>query len=162
MQKVFFYILIVVLIKVSSIANSDMKVIGAIENVYIPSVDIVQKARIDTGATLTSIHAIATKYFEKDAQKWVTFTMEDSDKNLIEQTLPVVKIIHVKRGIEYKKQKRYVVKMCITLGDITKIVDVSLNNRTNMKYPILIGRNFLKGDAIVDVSQKFVTKIEEK
>jgi hypothetical protein len=35
--------------------------------------------------------------------------------------------------------------------DFQKVVTVSLNNRTDMAYPLLIGRNFLRGDFLVDV-----------
>lgn len=155
MQKIFFYVICLAILKVYCVAGQ--MTVGGVENVYVSSMNTTQQARIDTGATLTSIHAIDVVEFEKNDQKWVKFKIED-DNHFVEKSLPIIKIIHIKRGVGYKKQKRYVVKMNITLGALTKEVKVSLNDRTNMKYPILIGRNFLKRDIIVDVSQKFIIK----
>ena len=55
-------------------------------------------------------------------------------------------------------ERRLVVLMTMTLGSMTEQVEFSLNDRSDMEHPVLIGRNFLRNNAIVDVSQEFIAK----
>ena len=48
--------------------------------------------------------------------------------------------------------------MTLTLGSMTEQIDVSLSERASMTYPVLIGRNFLRNLAIVDVSQRLIAE----
>ncbi len=43
------------------------------------------------------------------------------------------------------------------MGSINEVTEVSLADREKFEFPVLIGRNFLEGEAVVDVSRKFVT-----
>jgi hypothetical protein len=45
------------------------------------------------------------------------------------------------------------VRLALQWKDFSKEVLVTLNDRTDMTYPLLIGRNFLQGDFLVDVDQ---------
>jgi hypothetical protein len=47
---------------------------------------------------------------------------------------------------------RYKVRLTLQWKDVRKEVLVTLNDRTDMEYPLLVGRNFLRGDFLVDVS----------
>lgn len=131
-------------------------VIGSIENISVLPLNLRFKARIDTGAKTSSIDAQNIKEFDKDGKKWVKFSLKDSDNHLIEQTYLVSRIVNIKSGVNKKPQKRYVVKMRVKLGKVERIIDVSLNDRTHLKYPFLVGRNFLNGNFIVDVSHSYV------
>lgn len=143
------------------VTNDSKIVVGAAEYVYIPLLDLTLKARIDTGATTTSMHALDIKEFERDGEKWVKFKFENSKGKLTDWSLPVERIVSIKRH-GMKNQKRYVVKIRVNLGKISQLVDVSLTNREKFSYPALIGRNFLNGYAVVDVSKKYVTKPTKK
>jgi hypothetical protein len=50
-------------------------------------------------------------------------------------------------------ERRYVVRMWVMLGEIRSKIDVNLSDRTDFEYPLLIGRNFLMDNMIVDVSR---------
>jgi len=139
------------------ISEGSKIVVGANEYVYIPSLKLKYKAKIDTGATTTSIHALDIKEFERDGKKWVKFKIDDKNGRLIEKYLPLTRVVNIKRHNE-KSQKRYVVKMRINLGKISEVVEVTLTNRSQFLYPVLIGRNYLNGYVIVDVSKKYLTK----
>jgi hypothetical protein len=45
--------------------------------------------------------------------------------------------------------------MRITLGEVSRIIDVNLNNRNAYEYPVLIGRNFLRDNFIVDIAKRY-------
>jgi len=126
----------------------EAKIIGAVELVKVVDVDATKKARIDTGATTTSIDAQNIVMFERDGKKWVKFTFAGKK---IEKKM--VGIVSIKRhGAEDVKRPSIMIRLA--LGDTTRNVKVTLADRSKFTYPILIGRNFLKDMFIVDVSRK--------
>ena len=55
-------------------------------------------------------------------------------------------------------ERRYVVRMWISVGDSRSRIDVNLADRSGFEYPLLIGRNFLTDTMIVDVSRHHTSK----
>lgn len=131
-------------------------VIGALEYVRLVPPNVVLKARIDTGAKTTSIDAREITPFERDGKQWVRFVCVFGKKeHTIERK--VVKTVQIKRhGAE--SQDRYVVKMRVILGDVSQLISVNLSDREEYKYPVLIGRNFLRDFFMVDVAKKYQFK----
>jgi len=129
-------------------------VLGRAEYVYIPSEKLKLKAKIDTGATTTSLHASNIKDFERDGKKWVKFTLENEKGESIEKSLPISRTVYIKRH-GAKNQKRYVVQMRINVSNSSQLVEVTLTDRSKFEYPMLIGKNFLTGLILVDVSKKY-------
>ncbi len=140
------------------VTTKDKLLVGGLEYVYIPSSKVTLKARVDTGAKTSSIHAIDVKEFERDGKRWVKFKLVSGKKSFIEKALPVFRTVRIKQDADLDSQRRYVVKMRINLGTISQLAEVTLNDRSNLLYPVLIGRNYLNGVAIVDVSKKYLTK----
>jgi len=132
-------------------------VIGALEKIRILPADIIYDARIDTGATTTSIHAANIDIFERDGKKWVKFDLEGKDKTeTVEMKIKEFK--NIKRH-GAPDQIRAVVTIHLVLGNISQMVDVTLNDRSKFTYPGLIGRNFLKpNNILVDVSKEYTVK----
>lgn len=129
------------------------KTIGATEYVRLVPPNIVLKARIDTGAKTTSIDARHITPFERDGKQWVRFVCMDGKKeHTIEKK--VIKTVQIKRHGE-DSQDRYVVKMRLVLGKVSQLISVNLNDRSAYRYPVLIGRNFLKDYFVVDVAKKY-------
>lgn len=115
------------------------------------------EARIDTGAATTSIHAEDQQLVEKDGKRWVRFSLLDPDKGenvFIEKRLR--RTVLIKKSDEEEPQRRYVVRLWLTLGDKRSLVDVTLTDREHMEYSLLIGRNLLVDNMIVDVSRKHI------
>ncbi|GIT99033.1 hypothetical protein TSL1_18540 [Sulfurovum sp. TSL1] len=131
-------------------------IIGALEYVRLVPPNVVLKARIDTGAKTTSIDARDITPFERDGKQWVRFVCVSGEKEYtIERK--VVRTVQIKRhGTE--SQDRYVVEMRIILGNVSQLISVNLNDRDEYKYPVLIGRNFLRDFFMVDVAKKYQFK----
>lgn len=129
------------------------KIIGAVENVRLIPPNVVLKARIDTGAKTTSIDARNITPFEHEGKQWVRFDCV-SGKIVHAIEKKVISTVQIKRHGK-SPQTRFVVKMRITLGDVSRLVDVNLNNRDAYTYPILIGRNFLRDNFIVDIATRY-------
>jgi len=143
----------------SSTAAYEKLVIGEAEYVRIPVLDAVFKARIDTGATTTSIHATDIEMFERDGKPWARFVVKNPGlKKKYPLEMPVARIAKIKKRGEDGETERPAVELDLTLGEATKPVKVNLADRKGFEYPLLIGRDFLRGLAIVDVSKKYTQK----
>lgn len=127
-------------------------IIGEVENVRLIPPNVILKSRIDTGAKTTSIDARNITPFERDGKQWVRFDILTGEK---EQTMErkVIKTVQIKRHGK-ASQDRYVINMRIILGNVSRLIHVNLNDREAYKYPVLIGRNFLRDYFIVDVAKK--------
>jgi hypothetical protein len=136
--------------------DKHLPIVGAVEWVTVEPGNVRLEARIDTGAATTSIHVEDQQLVEKDGKRWVQFSVVDpatGEKVAFEQRLRRTAVI---KTSDRDKEKRYVVKLWISLGDARSLVDVTLTDRGHMEYPMLIGRNMLVDNMIVDVSRKHV------
>lgn len=135
----------------------DKLLVGRVENVLILPQEFKLKAKVDTGAKTSSLHAMNLTEFERDGKSWVRFAMLDpkSDEKIYFER-PVVRKTKVKQQ-NTDVQHRPTVSMSIIFGPIEEQVDFTLADRTGYLYQVLIGRNFLRDRAIVDVSRTFIT-----
>ncbi|WOJ94107.1 RimK/LysX family protein [Congregibacter variabilis] len=134
--------------------RSRYPLIGEQEWALVEPGDLVLEARIDTGAETSSIHAENIQLLEKDSKRWVRFTVKDPDSDReIQLERRLHRRILVKQTGSDDYDRRYVVRMWITLGDTRTWLDVSLSDRDDFDFPLLIGRNMLMDAFAVDVSQ---------
>ncbi len=131
---------------------SDRVVLGRVEWVTISSQNIRVKARIDSGAATSSIHATKIEEKTMDGKRYVQFETLDEDNKpyvLLKEVIKSARIKSATGGME----SRYVVSMKINIGNQDHDIKVNLTNRDHMKYKFLVGRNLLIGNFVVDVSQ---------
>ncbi|QTH07296.1 ATP-dependent zinc protease [Vibrio fluvialis] len=137
--------------------TSDGKLIlGEKEWVYVPGLKENFLARIDTGATTSSISAVDVVPFERDGKDWVKFRIEHEGIKSEETSLPVERWVHIRQSSTDDTQRRAVVVAWIQIGDLKEKTEFTLADRTHLTYPLLLGRSFFKDVAVVDVSRKFV------
>jgi hypothetical protein len=128
-------------------------IIGEIEPVYVLPLEDAFAARIDTGATTSSIDAANIVEFERDGKSWVSFDVINREsRKTYSYKKRMVKNINIVRGGE--NEERYVVKMDIKIGNQVLSRNFTLTDRSKFKFQVLIGRNVLSGLAVVDVNQK--------
>ena len=126
-------------------------VIGAVERIYFLPMKSPFLARVDTGATTSSIDAINIKRFERDGQRWVSFTLQNREtKEKMDFEKPLSRRVKITRVGE--EEHRVTVNMDVKMGNETFNAEFTLNEREDFEYQGLIGRNSLSGRAIVDVS----------
>ncbi|USH04265.1 ATP-dependent zinc protease [Grimontia kaedaensis] len=137
-------------------------VMGEKEWVRVDDINVIAKARVDTGATTSSISAIDIKEFERNGEEWVSFrlALDEKESDLIE--LPVVRTVRIIQSSTEGYDRRYVVEMPITIGDVTESTEFTLRDRHHLNFPVLLGRTYLKGTAVVDVSRQYVQPKPEK
>jgi hypothetical protein len=146
--------------KAAECPGGDKVIIGEAEKIRILPADVIYDARIDTGATTTSLHAGNMEFFERDGKKWVKFDLEGENKTETVE-MKIKEYRNIKRH-GAPDQKRPVVTVRLVLGHISQMVDVTLNDRSRFTYPGLVGRNFLRDMMIVDVSKKYTAKPAKK
>ena len=146
-------------------ADSAKSIFGWVEKVRIDSEELTLRAKLDTGATTSSLNAQNIEHFERDGDEWVRFEVADpkDDKKGIEFERKIERGVKIKRhGGEF--QRRDVVRMGICLGHVYREVEVSLADRKGFNYQVLIGRNFMEGFVVVDPDSTFTAdpSCEEK
>ncbi len=141
-----------------SVKTSDGKLIlGEQEWVYIKGLNINVKARIDTGATTSSVSANNIERFERDGKDWVKFTLAHNEKSSKEYSLPVERWVKIKQSSNVNKlQERAVIVAWVQVGDVKVHTEFTLTDRTHLNFGMLMGRSFFRDIAVVDVSKKYV------
>ena len=139
----------------SSKSIGNKLIVGEVEWLWIEAVNRVYEARVDTGATTSSISALDITPFEKDGKRWVRFRLSPDDSgDSFEVEAPLVRYVRIRQASTDELDRRPVAKLTVRLGKMTEVGEFTLNDRTEMNYPILLGREFLKDIAIVDVARK--------
>lgn len=143
--------------------RSDSKqVIGATARLTEMSSGLVFPARIDTGAQSCSLHVEKIEIQDESTSrlrnvgKSARVLLKDADGNTKWIDTKIAEAIRVKSSTLKNGEfdRRYKVRLTLKWKNLEKMVLVTLNDRTDMEYPLLIGRNFLRGDFLVDVEKK--------
>lgn len=117
------------------------------EWVQLPSVGVPWiKAKLDTGARTSSIHAYKVKPFTRDGEEWVRFTVRPWQDSIEDETV-VECPVHDRRLIRSSSghvQKRYVVLLTVVLMGREVEAEFTLSNRDQMGFRMLIGRQALR------------------
>lgn len=136
----------------------NLPIIGEVEDVTVDPPGVKLEARIDTGAASSSIHAESIQLVERDGKRYVRFSVLNPEtKELLDVESKLRRIVRIKQQTgEY--ERRYVVRLWLSMGDIKESVDVTLTDRSDFEFPLLVGRNLLTDTAIVDVSRNHTLK----
>lgn len=138
---------------------TDSQILGWREWIGFPELGIPRvKAKVDTGARTSCLHAFLVEPFERDGRQWVHFDMhptQGSSSEVIRCEAPVLerRIIRDSGGHE---ELRYVIETVITLGDQRLRTEVTLTDRDSMKFRALLGRTAIRGRYLVDSSRSYV------
>ncbi|UVI38687.1 ATP-dependent zinc protease family protein [Qipengyuania spongiae] len=131
--------------------RKNLPVVGWRELVHLPELGLhALPAKIDTGARTSSLHATVIDEYERDGEQYVRFAVDFSEQ----QVRQVCEAVHVDwRGITSsngKTQRRRIVKTPLKIGSVEFRAEISLADRSDMKFPMLIGRSSLRRRFVVD------------
>jgi hypothetical protein len=138
------------------IGDAPIRRIGPVTTVTEVSTGLPFRARVDTGATTCSIHyeAIeiedAAESPEENVGKPVRILVRNPDGK--SRWIDTKIADHVVVRTSTDDDERYKVQLKLRWENVEKKVLVTLSDREKMKYPVLLGRNFLRGDFLVDVN----------
>jgi len=136
-------------------------IIGWREWVTLPELGVNRiKAKIDTGARTSAIHAFDIEVSKKGGQEWVRFAIHPFQKNDTEiQTCTCpVRDIRVITNSGGTREQRVVIETLLTIGDLSWPIEMTLTNRDEMGFRMLLGRTAMKGRFLVDPGKSFCLK----
>lgn len=145
-------------------------ILGWVEYVDIMPWGLHTKAKLDTGAKTSSMHAEDIEIFEKKGKEWARFVFEYTEKKggkVHRPTIeaPIKRYVLIKRH-KHKTQRRAVVELEICIDNEIYKTQFSLIDRSRFIYPVLLGRRLLKEAALVDADRTFLgqkdCKVAEK
>ena len=139
---------------------SDNKVIlGSEEWCSFPELGIPTiKARVDSGAKTSALHAINIAPFIKNESNWVKFDINPIQNNLktvIHCEAPLIDKRIVKSSSGFREQ-RYVIQTNLQIGSSKWPIEMTLTNRDSMGFRMLLGREAMSGRVLVDPEQKYL------
>jgi hypothetical protein len=141
--------------------SSACPVIGWREWVGLPDFGVDKiKVKVDTGARTSALHAHRITKFTKDNATYVRFFVHPTQRKKkpeIECTALVVDEREVKNS-GGKATKRFVIRTQIKVGDATWPIELTLTNRDEMGFRMLLGRQAVRRRFLVDPGRSYATK----
>jgi ribosomal protein S6--L-glutamate ligase len=116
------------------------------------------KARVDSGAKTSALHAINIAPFKKDTQNWVKFDInpiQNNVKTVIHCEAPLVDKRIVKSSSGFREE-RYVIQTNLEIGNSNWLIEMTLTNRDSMGFRMLLGREAMSGRVMVDPEQQYL------
>ncbi|WP_405030442.1 ATP-dependent zinc protease family protein [Nocardioides bizhenqiangii] len=122
------------------------------------------KAKLDTGARTSALHAFDIEEIDRDGQAWVRFSIhpwQGNAEDAVTAALPVHDVRHV-RSSSGHVQERYVVLVAVRIGLRRVTTEVTLTRRDEMGFRLLIGREALRQGFVVDPGRSYMGGRPEK
>jgi len=138
--------------------------VGWRERLSLPGLGIEKiKAKIDTGARTSCLHAFKLESFTKDDKLWVRFWIHPTQHNTEEVVICEAEVIEerIVRDSGGHEESRYVIESEICLGGQTWRAEITLTNRENMAFRMLLGRTAMHKRIVVDPTASFLIPFEE-
>lgn len=134
-------------------------ILGWREWVGLPDLAISHiKAKVDTGAKTSALHAYYVTPYQQEGKTWVRFGLHPLQKDsltCIECVAPVKDLRRVTDSGGHTEE-RYVIETTLVIHGEAFPIEVTLTDRENMRFRMLLGRSALKHRFLVDSSQSFV------
>jgi hypothetical protein len=116
------------------------------------------KAKLDTGARTSALHAFDLERFEKDGATWVRYSVhpwQRSDAGAVDVEHEVHDVRTVRSSSGYADE-RFVVMMDISLVGRTITAEMTLSRRDEMGFRMLVGREALRQGFVVDPARSYL------
>ncbi|MCM8558361.1 ATP-dependent zinc protease [Sphingomicrobium sediminis] len=120
------------------------------------------KAKVDTGARTSAIHAWKVRHFERDGREHISFCLhplQDNDSYVVEAEAPLLEMRKV-RSSNGQEQRRFVIETEVEISDTRYPIELTLTNRDEMGFRMLLGRQALRRRWLVDPGKSYLTRAD--
>lgn len=139
--------------------TEQLPVVGWREWLVLPELGIKQiKAKVDTGARTSALHAYYVDPFKRHGETWVRFGIhpKQHDSNFKLECEARVRDRRVVSDSGGHKERRYVIETQLVLGGFRWKSELTLTDRDSMKFRMLLGRRALNGRFLVDPARSYL------
>ncbi len=146
----------------TTVVESEEKItVGQLERIRIEPQGAVLTARIDTGANSNSLSAEDLVYFERDGEDWVRFNVRTDDGQVTTMEREVQRHVRVIQQSDPQGSRRPMVFLRVRLGNVLGNFEFNLTDRSHLRHPVILGREFLADLMLVDVGQEFLQPLPD-
>lgn len=135
--------------------------LGWREWVALPALGIdAIKAKVDTGARTSALHAFKVSPFEREGSTWVQFfihPLQNKPDVVVECEARVIDRRQV-RDSGGHEEMRYVIETTVQIGDRHLTAEMTLTDRETMKFRMLLGRSAIKKRYLVDSGRSYLSR----
>ncbi|MFT6991936.1 MAG: hypothetical protein ACJASL_003933 [Paraglaciecola sp.] len=138
---------------------NNKQLVGALELCDLPQLKLNGlETRVDTGAATSSLHVDNIVEFKKVKEKWVKFDIhpDTHDVSQVVQREAKVKSVRRVKSSNATHQRRLVIETDILIAGMQWCIELTLTDRSEMKYLMLLGREAMSGRLIVDPEHEFL------
>ena len=133
-----------------------LQVLGWVENAYLVAPEIELRAKLDTGANTSSLDARIIKRFRQWGRRWVRFAVTNPETGeeivMVRERARTIGIVQHEGGNDV----RPTVKVELCIAGLQREIEVSLVDRANFNYPLLLGRRALQHIAVIHPAETFI------
>ena len=139
--------------------SSDLLTLGWREWVALPELGIQQiKAKVDTGARTSALHAFEVRPYSEDGRDRVEFLMHPMQKDTDTVVTCTADVLDKRLVTDYggHKEERYVIGTTLSIGGNAWPIETTLTSRDDMRFRMLLGRTAIKGRAQVNPARSYL------
>lgn len=118
------------------------------------------KAKVDTGARTSSLHAEDVELFTRGGHRMVRFTIHPKQRSSRGAVTATARLLEERRvrSSNGHQEVRPVIETTVDVGDVTWPIELTLTSRDVMGFRMLLGRQAMRGHVVVDPARSYVTR----
>jgi len=145
--------------------RTNLPTIGWRERLALPELDVISvKAKIDTGARSSALHAFDIELFKRDDADFVRFKVHPSQRNKKKVITAEAKLLEMRavKNSGGQAETRPVIRTIVSTNDQQWPIDLTLTNRDMMGFRMLLGREAVRRRFLVDSGQSYLQSSSPK